>query len=97
MNNKKWKFEVTEQMLVIVNRDWSRTYVASIHTQLSHDGDKIYSAKCDLRNSSIVCFASDKNQLSNKMDELATLIEDRISLQVPENNPVIGGSQCSMN
>ena len=29
-DNKKSKFELAEQMMVIVNKDWSRTYIASI-------------------------------------------------------------------
>lgn len=75
--NKRSKFELTEQMLVIVDKDWSRTYVATIQTIEANEGTLKYAAKCTLKNASIVGIASDKNQLSTNMDELATIVEDR--------------------
>jgi hypothetical protein len=95
--NKKSKFELTEQMLVIVNKDWSRTYVASIRTIEAEEGIKRFSAKCELKYSSIVTIASDKNQLSTNMDEMATIIEDCVSGENPVDTPVIAGTNCCLN
>ncbi len=95
--NRKSKFELAEQMMVIVNRDWSRTYVASVQITNSREGFRTFSAKCDLKNSSIVSTASNKSQLSTYMDEMATLIEDRISKEIPAETPVIAGTNCCLN
>ena len=95
--NKKSRFELAEQMMVIVNRDWSRTYIASIQITATKDGKKNFSGKCDLRNSSIISTASNKSQLSTYMDEMATLIEDRIPTMIPADIPVISGTTCCLN
>jgi hypothetical protein len=95
--NKKSKFEITEHMLVIVNKDWNRTYVATIQILNSDEGIRNYSAKCELKNSSIVGMAGDKNQLSTNMDEMATIIEDCISGETPGETPVIAGTNCCLN
>jgi len=87
--NKNPKFRIREQMLVIVNKDWHRTYVASIHTIKGHDGRKKYSAKCKLKESSIVGIAYDKDQLSRCMDELATIIEEYTSRKLPFGIPLV--------
>lgn len=95
--NKKSKFELNEQMLVIVNKDWSRTYVASIKLINAREGLRKYFAKCEMKNSSIVCTARDKNQLSTYMDELATIIEDCVSGETLAESPVIAGIKFVLN
>lgn len=95
--NKKSKFELAEQMMVIVNRDWSRTYIASIKITATDKGTRKFSGKCDLRNNSIISAADNKSQLSTCMDEMATLIEDRISKTLPDDTPIIAGTVCCLN
>ena len=96
-DNKRSKFEITEQMLVIVNKDWTRTYVASIQILDADQDIKKYSAKCKLKNSSIVGIARDKNQLSTNMDEMATIIEDCISGEPPAGTPTVAGLSYCLN
>lgn len=96
-DNRKSKFELTDQMIVIVNRDWSRTYIASVQITKTALGNKKYSAKCDLKNLSIVCSALNKTRLSMQMDEMATIIEDCFSGELPAEIPVIAGTNCCLN
>ncbi len=87
--NKNPNFKFRDKMLVIVNKDWHRIYVASIHTIKGHDERKKYSAKCKLKESSIMCNANDKDQLSRCMDELATIIEEYTSRNLPFGIPLV--------
>ena len=97
MEYKKPKFRMREQILVIVNKDWHRTYVASIQTINVPDGTKRYSAKCKLKESSIVGIANDKDQLSRCMDELATIIEEYTSRKLPFGIPLVMDIICCLN
>ena len=96
-DNKRSKFEITEQMLVIVNKDWTRTYVASIQILDTDQYNRKYSAKCKLKNTEIVSLARNKSQLSNNMDEMATIIEDCISGEIPAGTPTIAGLNYCLN
>ena len=96
-DNKRSKFELAEQMMVIVNKDWSRTYIAAIQIINTIEGNKKFSGKCDLKNSSIISTACNKNQLSTYMDEMATIVEDFISTENPSETPVIAGTNCCLN
>lgn len=95
--NKKSKFGISEKMLVIVNKDWSRTYVATIQAINAEEGSQKFSAKCDMKNSSIIGSATNKNQLSNNMDEMATIIEDCILDDTPARTPKIAGISYCLN
>ena len=97
MKNNKSKFRIKEKMLVFVNNDWHRHYVASIHTINASDGTKKYSAKCELKDSSIVGTAKNKIQLSMYMDELATIIEEYTSPKLPYGAPLVMDLICCLN
>jgi hypothetical protein len=75
--NKKSRFKFTESMLVMVNRDFNRSYAAIIRLVDPTKSMRNFTAKCKLRNSTIISSASDKTCLSTNMDELATIVEDR--------------------
>lgn len=87
------KYELTERMLVIVNRDWSRTYAASVRRVKEEEGIRYLSARCRLRKSSIISAAANKDMLSSNMDELATIIEDRISEISSHHTLTIAGAE----
>ena len=82
---------LTDGMMVIVNKDWSRTYAASIRTVKSENCHE-WVGICKMKKENIVSAASDKYALSTNMDELATIIEDRISKEIPAGTPVIAGT-----
>lgn len=90
-NDKESKSRIQEKMLVIVNRDWSRTYAATVNTFSSEGGDDSYSARCDMKNTSIISAAENKFRLSENMDELATIIEDRMSRETPKGTTEVAG------
>ena len=94
-DNKRSKLGLSEKILVIVNKDWSRTYVATIQAINAEKGPEKYAAKCDMKHSSIIGSASNKNQLSTNMDEMATIVEDCIPVNTDSVNPKIAGiSYC---
>jgi hypothetical protein len=97
MNSKKSRPDLTDVMMVIVNREWWRAYVASIKIVNTEKGIKKYAAKCELKNTAIISSAYDKSQLSTNMDELATISEDRISREIPAGTPVIAGANYFLN
>lgn len=81
----------TEKMLVIVDKDWSRTYAATVNTFISKEEGNTYSAKCEIKNASIISAAESKYRLSENMDELATIIEDRLSREIPSGTTRVAG------
>jgi len=97
MENNKSKFRIREKMLVFVNNDWHRTYVASIHTINQSDGTKMYSAKCKMKDSYIVGTAKNKIRLSMCMDDLATIIEEYTSPKLPYGIPLVMDIICCQN
>jgi hypothetical protein len=97
MENKKSKFRIKEKMLVFVNNDWHRSYVASINRMIKSDGTIIYSAKCKMKDFSIVSAAKNKTQLSMRMDELATVIEEYTSPKLPFGVSLIADIICCVN
>jgi hypothetical protein len=94
-NNKTGK-NLTSGLLVVVNRDWRRTYAASIRSVESGVSSK-WVATCRLKKEIILSTATDKYDLSLKMDELATIIEDRMSKEVPIGTPRIAGTHYFLN
>lgn len=97
MENKKSKFRIKEKMLVFVNNDWHRSYVASINRIDTSDGSITYSAKCKMKDSSIVSTAINKTQLSMRMDELATIIEEYTSPKLPYGVTLVADIVCCLN
>ena len=97
MENKKSKFRIKERMLVFVNNDWHRSYVANINRINTSDGSIMYSAKCRMKDSSIISTAKDKTQLSMRMDELATIIEEYTSPKLPYGIPLVADIICCLN
>lgn len=91
MENKRHRSGLKEQMLVIVNQDWTRAYVASIDTMKTDDLRIHYTAKCKLENAVIVSTAKNKDKLSQCMNELATLSEDYILGESPAGTFLIAG------
>lgn len=97
MENNKPNSELRDKMLVFVNNDWHRTYVASIHTINLPDGTKLFSAKCKMRDFSIVGTAKNKLRLSMYMDDLATIIEEYTSPKLPYGIPMVLDTICCLN
>ena len=83
--------ELTDGILVVVNRDWRRTYAATIKT-IKSKGNNEWIGTCQMKKEIIVSTADDKYDLSIKLDELATIIEDRISKEIPAGTPIIAGT-----
>ncbi len=97
MENKKPRHRINDRMLVIVNNDWTRNYSASIHSINRPDGKKEYSAKCKLKDCIALCKATDKNELSRRMDQLATVIEEYTSRKLPYGIPLVMDIICGLN
>ena len=97
MENKKPDFRIKEKMLVVVNHDWDRTYIASIHPRREQDGRKKYAATCEMNGYSIISVAENKPRLSMGMDELATIIEEYTSTKLPYGIPLVMDIICCLN
>lgn len=96
--NKNQRYHFKERMMVVVNRDWSRTYVASINTFYEPDGAKTFSAKCRLKDVAIVSDKkSDLEELSINMNELATIIEEYTSRKLPYGERLVKDIICGFN
>ncbi|MBN2524314.1 MAG: hypothetical protein JXB24_13665 [Bacteroidales bacterium] len=97
MENKKRRSGLKEQMLVIVNMDWNRAYVASINALRKHNDKIQYSAKCKLTDSFIVGIARNKKQLSKCMNDMATLVEEYMPGKLPADTYLIAGTNWIPN
>jgi hypothetical protein len=97
MENSRQNSRLRDKMLVFVNNDWHRSYVASINTISMPDGTKMYSAKCKMKDSSIVGTAENKLRLSMCMDDLATIIEEYTSPNLPFGIPLVADIICCLN
>lgn len=97
MLNRNPKFGIRERMLVIVNNDWHRTYVASVKSIKEVDGKTTYSATCKMKESTIVGIAKSKTEMSPCMDELATIIEEYTSRKLSTGVTLSKEIHCAIN
>lgn len=97
MENNRPRYGVSERILVIVNKDWFRTYMAFVSIFKDADGRKKYTATCKLKDSTIVGIADSNDEMSDRMDELATIIEEYTSPKLPTGVKLSKDLHCALN
>lgn len=99
---EQWKFEHSDfgsrdELLVVVNHDYRRTYRAFMQSIFEADGTIRHTAVCQMKGITIVGVSSRRSRLSDRMNELATVIEEYTSPKLPTGVALGPDLHCAVN